>query len=76
MQLIGAMAQYYFRIQNDKGEVSDLAADFTTRDATWIETANVCGDLIGDVIRGLRPNALWQIELLDICRSQYSASVS
>jgi hypothetical protein len=62
------MQRYYFRTHNDKGEVSDLAADFATRDAAWLDMANVCGDLIGDATRGLRPDAEWQIELLDVCK--------
>ena len=61
------MTLYYFRIQNTSGdEVSDLSTDLANHDAAWPELANVCGDLVRDATRSLRPNAHWQLELLDI----------
>jgi len=63
------MTLYYFRIQNTSGgEVADLSTDLANHDAAWTELANVCGDLVRDATRSLRPNAHWQLELLDVAK--------
>ena len=69
MLRIAAMTLYYLRIQNGSdGEVADLGIDIANHDAAWTEVANVCGDLVGDAARNLKPNAQWQIELLDVSK--------
>jgi Domain of unknown function (DUF6894) len=50
------------------GEVADLSTDLANHDAAWTELANVCGDLVRDATRSLRPNAHWQLELLDVAK--------
>ncbi|HWL18058.1 MAG TPA: hypothetical protein VNS33_00215 [Bradyrhizobium sp.] len=66
---IAPMTLYYFRIQNTSGgEVADLSTDLANHDAAWTELANVCGDLVRDATRSLRPNAHWQLELLDVAK--------
>ena len=39
--------------------------EFESREAAWAEMTKVCGDLLGSLARSLRPNAEWQMELLD-----------
>jgi hypothetical protein len=41
------------------------AFEFADRDAAWLETTKVCGDLVGSISRHLKQNAEWQTELLD-----------
>jgi uncharacterized protein DUF6894 len=57
---------YSFRIR--RGEYSGTSgsgSEFADSGAAWEEMKKVCGDLIGDVSRKLKPNDEWQIELLD-----------
>jgi hypothetical protein len=62
------MALYYFRLRNGEGGISDLDADIVNLDAAWAEMANVCADLVADATRKLKPDAEWQLELLDVSK--------
>ena len=60
------MALYFFRIgQSHSSGASDLPHEFETREAAWTEMRAVCSNLVGGIARSLRPNAEWQMELLD-----------
>ena len=60
------MALYFFRIsQGHYSGASDLSYEFETREAAWTEMRAVCSNLVGGIARSLRPNAEWQMELLD-----------
>jgi len=38
------------------------------REAAWAEMTKVCGNLLGSILRSLKQNAEWQMELLDETR--------
>ena len=61
-----SMPLFYFRIRaGEFSGASDTAFEFADRDAAWLETTKVCGDLVGSISRHLKQNAEWQTELLD-----------
>ena len=60
------MPNYYFRISS--GEFSggsDLPAALTDLDAAWEEITKISADLLPSISRRIKPNAEWQMELLD-----------
>jgi hypothetical protein len=60
------MALYFFRISHGHySGGSDLPYEFDTREAAWSEMRAVCSNLVGGIARTLKPNAEWQMELLD-----------
>jgi hypothetical protein len=60
------MPLFYFRIRTGRfSGASDTAFELADRDAAWVETTKVCGDLVGSISRNLEQNAEWQMELLD-----------
>jgi hypothetical protein len=60
------MALYFFRISHgDYSGASDLPYEFDTREAAWTEMRAVCSNLVSTIARGLKPNADWQMELLN-----------
>jgi hypothetical protein len=60
------LSWYYFRIpQGIYSGASDAAVDCKDDNAAWKEMTIVCGDLAGDIARGLKPGIDWQMELLD-----------
>ena len=60
------MALYFFRISQGRySGASDLPYEFDTREAAWSEMTAVCANLLGGIARSLKPNAEWQMELLD-----------
>ncbi|WP_024513706.1 hypothetical protein [Bradyrhizobium sp. Tv2a-2] len=60
------MAIYFFRISHGHySGASDLPYEFETREAAWTEMRAVCSKLVGGIARSLKPNAEWQMELLD-----------
>ena len=60
------MALYFFRISHGHySGASDLPYEFDTREAAWSEMRAVCSNLVGGIARTLKPNAEWQMELLD-----------
>jgi hypothetical protein len=64
--MVSLMALYFFRIgQSHSSGASDLPYEFETREAAWTEMRAVCSNLVGGIARSLRPNAEWQMELLD-----------
>jgi hypothetical protein len=60
------MATYFFRISHGHySGASDLPYEFETREAAWSEMRAVCANLVSGIARSLKPNAEWQMELLD-----------
>jgi hypothetical protein len=60
------MPLFFFQIGNgDYSGFSDNDLDVIDRNAAWAELTKVCGDLIGGVVRDLKENDDWQINLLD-----------
>jgi hypothetical protein len=60
------MPKYHFRIAHGKySGASDSPFDFKDDVAAWKEMTLVCGDLVGGICRGLKPNSDWHMELLD-----------
>jgi hypothetical protein len=60
------MAQYFFRISHGRySGASDMPYEFDTPEAAWTEMRSVCSSLVGGIARNLRPNAEWQMELLN-----------
>jgi hypothetical protein len=63
------MALYFFRISHGQHPGgSDLPYEFDTREAAWSEMRAVCANLVGGIARSLKPDAEWQMELLDEAR--------
>ena len=63
------MTLYFFRISHGRysgpSDAPDLPYEFDTREAAWTEMRAVCAKLVGGIARGLKPNAEWQMELLN-----------
>ena len=60
------MSLYFFRVSHGQySGGSDQPQEFANRDAAWTELTAVCANLIGGISRSLKPNADWQMELLD-----------
>ena len=60
------MALYFFRISNGRyAGASDQGSEFENREAAWAEMTKVSGNLLGSISRGLKPDAEWQMEMLD-----------
>jgi uncharacterized protein DUF6894 len=60
------MPLYFFRISHGRyAGASDQPYECENRDAAWTELTAVCSNLIGAISRSLKPNADWQMELLD-----------
>jgi hypothetical protein len=53
--------------ESRKAPIRALPTPPSTADdnAAWKEMTIVCGDLAGDIARGLKPGTNWQMELLD-----------
>ncbi len=64
------MALYFFRISHGRySGASDMPYEFETHDAAWSEMRAVCASLLGGICRSLKPDAEWQMELLDDTRN-------
>lgn len=60
------MSLYFFRISSGRySGAADQPYEFEDRDAAWKEMTEVCANLLGSIVRNLRPNAKWSMELLD-----------
>ena len=60
------MSLYFFRISTGRySGAADQPYEFEDRDAAWNEMTEVCADLLGGIVRNLKPNAKWSMELLD-----------
>jgi hypothetical protein len=60
------MSLYFFRVQNGRySGAPDNGVESTDREAAWVEMTKVCGDLVGGILRGLKENSEWSVELLD-----------
>ena len=60
------MSLYYFRISHGRySGASDQGSEFVSREAAWTEMTAVCANLLGGISRSLKPDAEWQMELLD-----------
>lgn len=65
-----SMALYFFRISHGGySGASDLPYEFDTREVAWNEMRAVCADLLAGIARNLKPDAEWQMELLDDARA-------
>jgi len=63
------MSLYFFRISHGRySGASDQGTDFESREDAWAEMTKVCSNLVGSISRSLKPNAEWQMELLDEAR--------
>lgn len=63
------MPLFYFRICNgDYSGTSGEGFDLADRDAAWTEMTRVCGDLVCGIVRKLKQQSEWQMELLDASR--------
>jgi hypothetical protein len=64
-----AMPQYYFRIRNGRYMgASDQGTECADHGEAWKEMTNVCADMATGILRKLRENSEWQLELLDEAR--------
>ena len=60
------MSLYFFRISQGRySGASDLGTEFESREDAWAEMTKVCGNLLGGIVRSLKQNAEWRMELLD-----------
>jgi hypothetical protein len=64
------MPIFFFSVRHgeDARVCNDDGAEFPDRNAAWKEMTGVCGDMVGEISRGLVENAEWQMELLDESR--------
>ena len=63
------MSLYFFRISTGRySGAADQPYEFDDRAAAWAEMTEVCANLLGGIARSLKPNAEWQMELLDETR--------
>jgi hypothetical protein len=60
------MSLYFFRISTGRySGAADQPYEFENRAAAWTEMTEVCANLLSGIARSLKPNAEWQMELLD-----------
>jgi hypothetical protein len=60
------MSLYFFRISHGRySGASDQGSELASREAAWTEMTSVCANLLGGISRSLKPDAEWQMELLD-----------
>jgi len=60
------MPNYYFRISSGQfSGGSDLPAALSDLDAAWEEVTKISADLLPSISRQIKPDAEWQMELLD-----------
>ena len=63
------MPLYFFRISHGRySGASDQPYEFENREAAWTEMRTVCANLVSGIARSLKPDAEWQMELLDESR--------
>jgi hypothetical protein len=60
-----AMPLFSFRTENGERSFASDACEMPGRDEAWKELTRVCGDLIGEGCRNLKPDSQWSMELLD-----------
>ena len=60
------MSLYFFRISSGRySGAADHPYEFDDRAAAWTEMTEVCANLLGGIVRSLKPNSEWRMELLD-----------
>ena len=60
------MPNYYFRISSGQfSGGSDLPAALSSLEAAWEEITRISADLLPSITRTIKPDAEWQMELLD-----------
>jgi len=60
------MSLYFFRISNGRySGASDQPYEFEDRAVAWTKMTEVCATLISSIVRRLKPNAEWHMDLLD-----------
>ena len=63
---MGAKCRYFLWISHGRySGASDLGTEFESREDAWAEMTKVCGNLLGGIVRSLKQNAEWRMELLD-----------
>jgi len=60
-----AMPLFSFRTENGGRASASDPCEIATRDEAWKELTRVCGDLIVEGCRNLKPDSEWSMELLD-----------
>ena len=60
-----AMPLFSFRSANGECSIASDPCELAGHDEAWNELTKVCGDLVGEGCRALKPNSEWSIELLD-----------
>ena len=58
------MPKYVLRIRQG-AHSSDVPVDLADHDAAWHEGANVCSELLRDVVADLRDSPEWRLEVRD-----------
>lgn len=60
------MSLYFFRISSGRySGAADHPYEFDDPTAAWAEMTEVCANLLGGIVRSLKPNSEWRMELLD-----------
>jgi hypothetical protein len=59
------MPLFSFRTENGERSGASDPCELASRDEAWRELTRVCGDLVGDSCRNLKPNSEWRMVLLD-----------
>ena len=60
------MPQYFLRISRGRYAGASLQGmEFEGHDAAWGEMRRICADLLGGVVRSLKQDGEWRMELLD-----------
>ena len=59
------MPIFSFRTLDGEHAATSDTCELTSRHEAWKELTKVCGDLIGEGCRNLKPNSEWSMELLD-----------
>jgi hypothetical protein len=58
------MPLFSFPTENGERSSASERFDFASRDEAWLGLTKVCGDLVSEGCRNLKPNSEWSMELL------------
>jgi hypothetical protein len=56
---------YFVRISDGQNRSTGEAIELSDPGAAWIEMTKMLADFVGGAAKALKPNAEWQMELLD-----------
>ena len=59
------MPLFSFRTENGERSSASDPCELQNRDEAWKELIKVCGDLVSEGCRNLKPNSEWRMELRD-----------